>query len=45
MRRGTKDALPFLMTRKITHMKVLSLALESVGNTAFSGRRRIKIKS
>src|SRR6187399_984576 len=28
---GTKDALQFLMTREITHMKAFSLALESMG--------------
>lgn len=28
---GTKDALTFLMTREITHMKVFSAALESLG--------------
>lgn len=33
---GTKDALQFLMTREITHMKVFSLALESLGKPAFS---------
>src|SRR6201985_2454856 len=33
---GTKDALQFLMTREITHMKAFSLALESLGKPAFS---------
>jgi Mn-containing catalase len=33
---GTKDALQFLMTREITHMKAFSLALESMGKPAFS---------
>ena len=33
---GTKDALQFLMTREITHMKVFSAALESMGKPAFS---------
>lgn len=33
---GTKDALQFLMTREITHMKAFSLALESMGKSAFS---------
>src|SRR3982751_1095133 len=33
---GTKDALQFLMTREITHMKPFSLALESRGKPAFS---------
>jgi Mn-containing catalase len=28
---GTKDALQFLMTREITHMKAFSLALETMG--------------
>src|SRR5689334_22167589 len=34
--RGTKDALQFLMTREITHMKVFSAALESLGKDKFS---------
>ncbi|QOZ65860.1 DUF892 family protein [Bradyrhizobium arachidis] len=33
---GTKDALQFLMTREITHMKAFSLALESLAKPAFS---------
>jgi Mn-containing catalase len=33
---GTKDALQFLMTREITHMKAFSLALESMSKRAFS---------
>jgi Mn-containing catalase len=33
---GTKDALQFLMTREITHMKAFSLALESMGKPQFS---------
>jgi Mn-containing catalase len=33
---GTKDALQFLMTREITHMKAFSLALESMGKPALS---------
>ncbi len=33
---GTIDALQFLMTREITHMKVFSAALESLGKPAFS---------
>jgi Mn-containing catalase len=33
---GTKDALQFLMTREITHMKAFSLALESMGKPPFS---------
>src|SRR5580692_6006032 len=33
---GSKDALQFLMTREITHMKAFSLALESMGKPAFS---------
>ncbi len=33
---GTKDALQFLMTREITHMKAFSLALESMGKPSFS---------
>ena len=34
--RGTKDALQFLMTREITHMKAFSAALESLGKDPFS---------
>lgn len=33
---GTKDALQFLMTREITHMKAFSRALESMAKPAFS---------
>jgi Mn-containing catalase len=33
---GTKDALQFLMTREITHMKAFSLALASMGKPSFS---------
>ncbi len=33
---GTIDALQFLMTREITHMKAFSLALESMGKSPFS---------
>ena len=33
---GTKDALQFLMTREITHMKAFTLALESMGKPRFS---------
>jgi Mn-containing catalase len=33
---GTKDALQFLMTREITHMKAFSAALESMAKPAFS---------
>src|SRR3954464_8757447 len=33
---GTKDALQFLMTREITHMKAFSAALESMGKPRFS---------
>jgi Mn-containing catalase len=32
---GTKDALQFLMTREITHMKAFAAALESLGKLAF----------
>jgi Mn-containing catalase len=32
---GTKDALQFLMTREITHMKVFALALESMNKPPF----------
>jgi Mn-containing catalase len=32
---GTKDALQFLMTREITHMRMFSLALESLGKPPF----------
>jgi Mn-containing catalase len=34
--RGTIDALQFLMTREITHMKAFTAALESMGKPAFS---------
>ena len=45
---GTKDALQFLMTREITHMKAFMIALESLGKDPLSigqippdsGRRR-----
>ncbi len=33
---GSKDALQFLMTREITHMKAFSAALESLGKDQFS---------
>ena len=33
---GTKDALQFLMTREITHMKAFTAALESLGKGPFS---------
>jgi Mn-containing catalase len=33
---GTKDALQFLMTREITHMKAFTFALESMGKDQFS---------
>ncbi len=33
---GTKDALQFLMTREITHMKAFTAALESMGKPPFS---------
>src|SRR4051794_23987750 len=33
---GTRDALQFLMTREITHMKAFTLALESLGKPRFS---------
>jgi Mn-containing catalase len=33
---GTKDALQFLMTREITHMKAFTAALDSMGKPAFS---------
>ncbi len=33
---GTKDALQFLMTREITHMKAFTIALESLGKPKFS---------
>ena len=33
---GSKDALQFLMTREITHMKAFSAALESLGKPRFS---------
>src|SRR5438105_3951293 len=33
---GTKDALQFLMTREITHMKAFALALESMGKPSFT---------
>jgi manganese catalase len=34
--RGTKDALQFLMTREITHMKAFMAALDSMGKPALS---------
>ena len=34
--RGTLDALQFLMTREITHMKAFTFALESLGKPMFS---------
>jgi Mn-containing catalase len=33
---GSKDALQFLMTREITHMKAFTFALESMGKDRFS---------
>src|SRR5436190_722455 len=33
---GTKDALQFLMTREITHMKAFAAALESLGKPGFT---------
>lgn len=33
---GSKDALQFLMTREITHMKAFTLALESLGKKPFT---------
>ena len=33
---GTREALQFLMTREITHMKAFTLALESMGKKPFS---------
>jgi Mn-containing catalase len=33
---GSKDALQFLMTREITHMKAFTAALESLGKDQFS---------
>jgi Mn-containing catalase len=33
---GTKDALQFLMTREITHMRAFTAALESLGKPRFS---------
>ena len=33
---GSRDALQFLMTREITHMKAFTLALESLGKNPFS---------
>ena len=36
---GTKDALQFLMTREITHMKAFTAALESMGKPAFRSAR------
>jgi Mn-containing catalase len=33
---GTRDALQFLMTREITHMRAFTLALESLGKPPFS---------
>ena len=37
---GTIDALQFLMTREISHMKAFSAALESMDKPAFSQNRR-----
>ena len=37
---GTIDALQFLMTREISHIKAFSAALESMGKPAFSQNRR-----
>jgi Mn-containing catalase len=37
---GTIDALQFLMSREITHMKAFAAALESLGKPAFSIGRR-----
>src|SRR5438046_8100042 len=34
--RGTIDALQFLMTREITHMKAFTFALESLGKDRFT---------
>ncbi|MBA2434054.1 MAG: manganese catalase family protein [Chthoniobacterales bacterium] len=34
--RGTKEALQFLMTREITHMRAFTQALESLGKAPFS---------
>ena len=34
--RGSKDALQFLMTREITHMKAFTAALDSLGRKKFS---------
>jgi len=34
--RGTKDALQFLMTREITHLKAFSAALDSLGQDRFT---------
>ena len=36
---GTKDALQFLMTREITHMKAFAAALESMGKPPFIDRQ------
>jgi len=33
---GTKDALQFLMTREITHMRAFAIALETMGRPPFS---------
>jgi Mn-containing catalase len=33
---GTKDALQFLMTREITHMRAFTIALETMGKLPFS---------
>ena len=33
---GTKDALQFLMTREITHMRAFTIALETMGKPRFS---------
>jgi Mn-containing catalase len=36
---GTRDALQFLMTREITHMKAFSAALESLGKDLFAASK------
>ena len=39
---GTKDALQFLMTREITHMKAFAAALESMGSRASPSAKSLR---
>ena len=42
---GTKDALQFLMTREITHMRAFTLALESMGKPRSASERSRRRRS